>query len=106
MKPVSEPLQPCIRFFPDPLPAWLSLHLTVELPFREPYGLTMFRMSDRIGLGLSSIPAAFMPMTGENGAPVPTATRTLSASLDPSWLTILMRFAYADLTIHPSSDPR
>jgi len=37
------------------------------------------------------MPAVFTPMTGENGAPVPTALWNLTASLVPSSLTTLSK---------------
>lgn len=65
----------------------------------------MFHMHDKNGLGSSIVPTAIVPMTGENGAPVPRRNQILTASLDPLWLTIPARFAYANHAIHPSSDP-
>jgi hypothetical protein len=43
----------------------------------------MFHMHDKNGLGSSIVPTAIVPMTGENGAPVPRRNQILTASLDP-----------------------
>src|SRR5271154_2864783 len=88
--PVSKPLQLGLRFLPHPLPALPSARLTARLPSREQYGLTVFRMCDRNGIGPSFFTGGGLsPMTGENGAPVPAAFRSLTAPLAPSFLTIL-----------------
>jgi len=44
-QPLSVPLQPGIRFFRPPIPAWSTTFLTVRLPAVQrwrPYGLTTF----------------------------------------------------------------
>ena len=41
-QPLSEPLQPGVRFFCDPLPTRPTAHLTARLPIRQQYGLTTF----------------------------------------------------------------
>jgi hypothetical protein len=51
---VSAPLRLGICFLLHPLPAPPSSRLAAELPFRERFGLTMFRMRNRNGLGPSS----------------------------------------------------
>ena len=55
LQPLSEPLQPGIRFFQPPIPAQPTASLTVRLPkstaFRRPYGLTAFPARYKTGLG-------------------------------------------------------
>src|SRR5271170_5207604 len=51
--PVSKPLQLGLCFLPHPLPARPSARLTARLPSREQYGLTVFRVCDRNGIGPS-----------------------------------------------------
>ena len=69
---VSEPLQFGFRFLLHPLPASPLPCLAAQLPLRERYGLTVFRMCDRIGVGPSSYAGGHgLPMTDENGTPVP-----------------------------------
>jgi hypothetical protein len=47
------PLRNGIRFLPHPLTASLSICLTAYLPHRERYGLTVFRLSAKVGEVLS-----------------------------------------------------
>jgi hypothetical protein len=53
-QPLSLPLQEGLRFFRPPLPAALSVGLTVHFPFWERYGLTKFRLHHRMGTVRSS----------------------------------------------------
>lgn len=56
-QPLSEPLQPGIRFFQPPLPALPTASLTVGLPLaRRKYGLTEFHFNDTSGLGAAYPP--------------------------------------------------
>lgn len=79
--PVSIRLPGGIRLLSPPLPALLSSSLVAFLPLREQYGLTLFRSDDRCGLGpLYNTGSVVLPMTEENGASVPAAPQSLSAS--------------------------
>lgn len=58
-QPVSRPLQPGIRFFHHPLPAPPSDRLTAHLPVAwRRYGLTLFHINDKSGLGSAFPPVA------------------------------------------------
>ena len=54
-QPLSEPLQPGVRFFQPPIPAQPTAFLAVRLPkltaLRQPYGLTTFPARYTTGLG-------------------------------------------------------
>ncbi|TRZ57345.1 hypothetical protein DZA28_29690 [Pseudomonas alloputida] len=55
-QPLSEPLQPGIRFLCDPIPAPPTAHLTVHLPQGQQYGLTTF-----LTCHTSRLEPAFLP---------------------------------------------
>ena len=46
---LSIPLQDGVGFFRIPLPTVPLVRLAVSYPFREDYGLTVFRASNRVG---------------------------------------------------------
>src|SRR5215475_1918846 len=48
-QPLSLPLPEGLRFFRPPLPAALSVGLTVHVPWRERYGLPKLRLHHRMG---------------------------------------------------------
>ncbi len=50
-QPLSEPLQPGIRFLCDPIPAPPTARLAVRLPRGQQYGLTTFPICHTTGLG-------------------------------------------------------
>ena len=60
-KPLSEPLQPGVRFLHDPLPASPTASLAIGLPTAfcgRKYGLTQFHSSNKNSLGPASPPVA------------------------------------------------
>jgi hypothetical protein len=61
---LSVPLQDGIRFFRVPLPASLSASLARSFPFWEQYGFSVFRASNRCGLGPLSSPVALVVHEG------------------------------------------
>ena len=64
-KPVSTPLQSGLRFFRLLTPAPPTVCLTVHLPKRRRYGISMFRIYDITdNLGLLSTPAGHHPCQG------------------------------------------
>lgn len=72
-KPVSAPLQSGLRFLHLPLPASLSASLAVGLPrLRQRYGLTLFRMGDKSGLGPAFSPTAVSSTIPETVAEIPS----------------------------------
>src|SRR3954447_7533369 len=57
-QPLSDPLQAGLRFFPRPLPAAPSAHLTAGLPSREDDGLSTLHRKNPRGLGPALTPVA------------------------------------------------
>ncbi len=60
-QPLSEPLQPGVRFFRPPIPAQSTASLTVRLPARlrwQPYRLTTFPACHTTDVGSASSPVA------------------------------------------------
>jgi hypothetical protein len=60
-KPLSRPLQPGVRFFHHPLPAFPAAFLAIGLPTQfcgRKYGLTQFHASNTNRLGPASSPTA------------------------------------------------
>ncbi|KAF1028574.1 MAG: hypothetical protein GAK37_02186 [Pseudomonas sp.] len=58
--PLSEPLQPGIRFLCDPIPAPPTARLAAHLPRGQQYGLTTFPICHTTGLGLAFSPEVLM----------------------------------------------
>ena len=105
-QPLSLPLQKGLRFFRPPLPAVLSTSLTVRFPSRESYGLTKFRLSNRMGTALSIHRWCWLPMSQDTSPREPTTIR--GASILTSGLVngVYREFASARHPIHPSPAPR
>jgi hypothetical protein len=68
---LSPPLQGGFRFLHILVPTSLSASLAGCFPFRERYGLTMFRPNVRVGWVQPFPPVALVFTTGENSPPVP-----------------------------------
>lgn len=94
-KPVSVPLQSGLRFLRLPLPASSSAFLAVSLlAFQQRYELTLFRVSDRSGLG-----SAFSPVA------TPSAIPDIRAGIlghTPFWLKPFSAFGSSTLTTFTS----
>jgi hypothetical protein len=61
---LSDLLQADIRFFRHPLPASPTVFLAVNLPYRQEYGLTVFRISNNEKLGANYFPMVQHPRLG------------------------------------------
>ena len=107
-KPVSAPLQSGLRFLRLPLPASPSASLAVGLPvIQQGYGLTLFRVGDKSGLGSASPPMAASSATPDAAAGIPSHMpfgRSLSALLAPPFLTTFSSGSLS-LAIPPSLSP-
>jgi len=97
-QPLSEPLQPGIRFFQPPIPAQPTAFLAVRLPeptaLRQPYGLTTFPARYTTGLGPASSPVIVWRRT-------PTSHRSIQPRT--FWLVPVSSLGTAMLTTFISS---
>lgn len=83
LQPLSVSLRDGLRFLHLPVPAPLSAFLTGGFPLQEGYGLTMFRLGTRDGLGALSSPVAFGAHDREDKSPC-TRYMPFGASLSAS----------------------
>ena len=74
-----------------PYRAPLSVGLTTSLPTRrqERYGLTLFPLNDKDGLGSLSTPAALVTVEGENQTPVPSCVAYLAPAYQHVWPVVI-----------------
>jgi len=109
-KPLSEPLQPGVRFFHDPLPALPTAPLAIGLPTAfcgRKYGLTQFHSSNTNSLGPASPPVALRVDVSlyqkETTGHLPFwfgRTPLLSPGFDNG---VYQQFTCVDRTVQPSS---
>ena len=108
-QPLSEPLQPGVRFLRPPVPAPLSALLAVGFPrLGERYGLAKFRQNNRIGLGPLFPPVALIVHDGGAAQPpCPLRRPFLARAYQHLWLLlpngVYQGFACAGHTVHPGS---